>query len=35
MVVTTASMCAGSSIAAIKALLESSEGRDPMPSGSA
>jgi hypothetical protein len=35
MIVTTASMCAGSSIAAIKALLESSEGRGPSPSGSA
>ena len=35
MIVTTASMCAGSSIAAIKALLESSEGRGPSPSGTA
>jgi hypothetical protein len=35
MIVTTASMCAGSSIAAIKALLESSEGHGPVPSGSA
>ena len=35
MIVTTASMCAGSSIAAIKALLESTEGRSPSPSGTA
>jgi hypothetical protein len=35
MIVTTASMCAGSSIAAIKALLESTEERGPSPSGSA
>jgi len=35
MIVTTASMCAGSSITAIKALLESIEERGPSPSGSA
>jgi hypothetical protein len=35
MVVTTASMCAGSSVAAMKALLESDQGRPPSPSGSA
>ena len=35
MVVTTASMCAGSSVAAINALLQSSQGRPPCPSGSA
>jgi hypothetical protein len=35
MIVTTASMCAGSSIAAIKALLESSEGRGHSASGTA
>jgi hypothetical protein len=34
-IVTTASMCAGSSIAAIKALLESTEGCGPSPSGTA
>ena len=34
-IVTTASMCAGSSIAAIKALLESTQGCGPSPSGNA
>ncbi len=34
-IVTTASMCAGSSIAAIKALLESAEGRSPSPTAHA
>ena len=35
MIVTTASMCAGSSIAAVKALLESTEGGSPTVSGTA